>query len=284
MSNREGSLGATERNAWFSTADQAGTITGFFYRRIPHSVHWASTNRPVVGGDAIRNGLNNALGFGDSGPRAPQAWRAAFWPNLALLDVLSNGAPMTAPVYELALGAAAPTVRCLCLDYESGCTVTLHLDADRNPYNNNEVAVVAKHAIATATGGTDTPHEFAWDASVLKAGTTCYLCAKVANGARSRYLYAQAALPQVKSRAIKLQPLVRHCIQKVGIPSPSGSAVVSSLTRLPYYSLITMATKGIGAPTLVGVQNHSYAQFEIRKFLLIWMQDTTQQLSGSSRT
>lgn len=194
MSNEEASIGAAERGAWFNAADQAGANTGFLFSRIAHGVDWASTNRPVAGGDAIRDGLNNALGLGGNGSRTPLSWSAAVWPNIAQLDLISNGAPVTTSVCELAPGATAPPMRFMYLDYDSGCIVTLHLDTDRNPYNNNDVAVGTTQAIAAATGGTYKSGEITWNASVLKAGTTYYLYAQVTDGARTRYLYAKPAV------------------------------------------------------------------------------------------
>ena len=193
FSNGEATLGATERAAWFNAYEASGTNTGISYSRIDGRSDRTSTGQPVAGGDAVRAGLNNASVFGGAGARSALSWSAAVWPNVAQLDVLTNGTALGSGACPITIGTT-PQLRCVYLDYDSGCTVTLRLDADRNPYNSNDVAVISTQVVATASGGSYTPFTNTWNTAGLTNGTTAYVYAQVTDGTRSRYFYAAPVL------------------------------------------------------------------------------------------
>lgn len=192
MSNSEATMGVTERAAWFNTYEAAGTNTGFAYSRLKGGDR-SSTNRPVANGDAIRAGLNIASAFGGGGVRSNLTWSSAVWPNVARLDVLTNGTALGTGTYQITVGTTQQ-LRYVYLDYDSGCTVTLHADTDRNPYNNNDMSVISTQVIASATGSTYAQNTVAWSPSALTAGTTVFVYAQVTDGTRTRFLYATPAL------------------------------------------------------------------------------------------
>lgn len=204
LNNSEATMGATERAAWFNSYEAAGTNSGYAYSRIAGRWDWTSTNRPVAGGDAIRAGLNSASVFGGNGARSSLTWSSAVWPNVAQLDVLTNGTALGLGAYQITVGSTQQ-LRYAYLDYDSGCTVTLHVDTDRNPYNNNDVAISSTQVVASATGAAYAQNTVAWNTSALPAGTTACVYARVTDGTRTRYLYAMPTLRLVS--ATKPQPV-----------------------------------------------------------------------------
>ncbi|MEI7732036.1 MAG: LamG-like jellyroll fold domain-containing protein, partial [Verrucomicrobiota bacterium] len=193
LNNGEATMGTTERAAWFNSYEAAGTNTGFIYSRLNGTGNRTSSNIPVVSGDAVRAGLNNAAVFGGGGARTNLTWSLATWPNVAQLDVLTNGTALGAGTYSLTLGTTQQ-VRCVYLDYSNGCTVTLRVDTDRNPYNNNDAGIISTQVIATATGGAYAQFTNQWNTSAMTNGATVYVYAKVTDGTRTRYFYAPSAL------------------------------------------------------------------------------------------
>ena len=105
LNNGEATMGVTERAAWFNTYENSGDNTGFTYSRLDGAGNWTSTNMPVAGGDAIRAGLNNAAVFGGGGSRSSLTWSSAVWPNVAQLDVLTNGTALGSGTYSVMVGS-----------------------------------------------------------------------------------------------------------------------------------------------------------------------------------
>jgi hypothetical protein len=248
VNNGEATMGATERAAWFNTYENNGDATGFTYSRLDGQGNRASTNTPVVGGDAIRAGLQNAVVFGGGGARSSLTWSAAVWPNVAQFDVLTNGTPVGSGTCQITVGTTQQ-LRYVYLDYDSGCTVTLHLDTDRNPYNSNDVAVISTQVVASATGSTYTQNTVAWDTRAMSAGTTGYLYAKATDGSRTRYLYA---IPVLVFSSTVTPLVITSTAGAHGDISPSGTVVVPSggttnFTIIPnaYYHVADVTTNGV---------------------------------------
>lgn len=188
--NGEASMGATERAAWFNAYEVTGTNTGFIYSRMVGAGARTSTNTPVASSDAVRAGLNNAPAFGGGGVRSNLTWSAAVWPNVARLDVLTNGASVGSGTCQITIGSIQQ-LRYAYLNYSNGCTVTLHVDTDRNPYNNNDVAIISTQVFASATGATYMQFTNNWNTAGLSTQATVYIYASVSDGARTRYFYAE---------------------------------------------------------------------------------------------
>ncbi len=193
VNNGEASMDATERAAWFNAYENSGDNTGFTYSRLDGGGDRTSATTPVAGGDAIRAGLSSDAAFGGGGARSNLAWSLAVWPNLAQLDVLASSVALGSGAHPVTIGATLQ-LHYVYLDYDSGGTVTLHADADRNPYNGNDITVISTQPFAAATGKTYTQNTVGWDTSAMTSGTTAYVYAKVTDSARTRYLYAAPAL------------------------------------------------------------------------------------------
>ena len=193
VDNGEASMDATERLAWFNVYENSGDNTGFTYSRLDGGGDRGSVTTPVGGGDQIRAGLNNDAAFGGGGARSSLAWSAAVWPNLAQLNVLANSVVLGAGTHAVTIGTIMQ-LHYVYLDYDSEGTVTLHADADRNPYNSNDVAVIPPTWWFPSTGGTYAENTIGWDTSDMANGSTVYLYAQVTDGTRTRYLYAAPVL------------------------------------------------------------------------------------------
>ena len=196
VNNGEATMDATERAAWYNAYEAAGTNTGFTYSRLEGTGFRTSADAPVSGGDAIVAGLNNASVFGGSGARSSLAWSQAVWPNVAQIQVLTNGTALGSGACQIPIGTTLQ-VRYVYLDYSNGCTVTLHMDADRNPYNSNDVAVLSPQACA-ATGATYTQGTNTWNTTGMSAQAAVYIYAQVTDGANTRYFYAAQQLALVQ--------------------------------------------------------------------------------------
>ena len=238
LNNGEATMGATERAAWFNPYENSGDNTGFTYSRLDGAGNRASTTTPVAGGDAIRAGLNNATVFGGGGSRSSLTWSSAVWPNVAQLDVLTNGTALGSGTYQITVGTT-PQLRCTYLDYDSGCTVTLHLDTDRNPYNSNDVVLISTQVVASGTGGNFAQFTNNWNTTGLTNGATAYVYAQVTDGARTRYFYAAPVL-QFTVPSTPPAPVVV-------ITNPPGNLSVATTTT-------SITLNGTNNPAVTGTQ------------------------------
>ena len=249
LNNGEATLGATERAAWFNAYENNGDTAGFTYSRLDGAGHWTSTNTPVAGGDAIRAGLNNAAVFGGGGSRSSLTWSAAVWPNVAQLDVLTNGTALGSGTCQITIGTTQQ-VRYVYLNYASGCTVTLRLDADRNPYNSNDIGVISTQVVASATGSAYAQTTVNWNTTGMTNGTTAYLCAQVTDGTRTRYFYAASALQFVGPPP---EPLILTASAGAhgrltpdgNVPVPPGGTTNFTITPDAYYHVADVTTNGV---------------------------------------
>ena len=239
LNNGEATMGATERAAWFNTYENSGDDTGFTYSRLDGAGYRTSLTTPVTGGDAIRAGLNNAAVFGGGGSRSSLTWSSAVWPNVAQLEVLTNGTALGAGTYSVMVGSTQQ-VRYVYLDYDSGCTVTLRLDADRNPYNSNDVGVISTPVVASATGGAYAQNTVNWTATGMTNGMTVYLYAQVTNGTCTRYFYAAPAL--------QFMGLPLSALNFTANPVVAGTSLTISATNTGAGTVYLLTSTNVAAP------------------------------------
>jgi hypothetical protein len=192
VDNTEASMGAAERAAWFNTYESDGDHTGFYYSRIKGEGDRLSTDQPT-GGDEVRDGYHSGALFGGDGTRQDLTWGSATWPNVATLTVEHEGSPLGHGTHTITVGDPL-NLDYVYLDYDSACTVTLHADTDRNPYNDNDIAAIGSAQNHSTTGETYAENTVAWDTTGTSAGTTAYVYAKASDGTHTRYLYAAAEI------------------------------------------------------------------------------------------
>ncbi|RLB92226.1 MAG: hypothetical protein DRH26_06760, partial [Deltaproteobacteria bacterium] len=177
VNNGEASMDATEREAWFTAEEAGGDQTGFCFSRIKGTV--ARKNE----------GLHADTLFGGTGSRQALNWNGAVWPNIADLQVSKDGTALGHGSQTVAVGTILD-LGYMAIDHDTGSTVTLHLDADQNPYNNNDLASIGDPIQHDATGATFIEKTVSWDTSDMTDGTTAYIYAKISDGTRTRYFYA----------------------------------------------------------------------------------------------
>jgi hypothetical protein len=200
VNNTEASMGADERDAWFNAYESDGDHTGFYYSRIKGEGDRLSADQPN-GADEVRDGYHSGALFGGDGPRDDLTWDSAVWPNVATLTVENEGSPLGHGAHSIPTGDTLD-LDYVYLDYDSACTITLHADADRNPYNDNDIAAIGSAQNHSATGETYAENTVAWDTTGTSAGTTAYVYAKATDGTRTRYLYAAAEIEFVAEGVI----------------------------------------------------------------------------------
>jgi len=192
VDNGEAIMDAPERTAWFNGYEAEGAKTGFTYARIDGGGDRTSATIPVAAGDRVNDGLHSDPLLGGNGEREDLAWGDAVWPNVALLEVLHEGAPLRGDPSVVVVGTEL-ALRYVYLDFDSACTVEIRTDVDRNPYNGSETLLsVLDHP--AATGEVLAEQVIDWDTTGLDAGQTFYVFAKVTDGVRIRYYYAAPGL------------------------------------------------------------------------------------------
>ena len=196
----EATVDTAERTDWFNTYEGDGEGTGFVYSRIDGAGDRLSQDQPVAGGDAIRDGYHSAALLGGAGARSALGWSAAVWPNVVLLNVLDGGSPLPAGTARISPGDLLD-LHIVGRDADSAVNLTLVLDADRNPYNGNDITTIDTATDAAASSSLFTVDR-AWDTSALTAGTTGYVAVHITDGSRTRHLYAAPQIEVIDSAEI----------------------------------------------------------------------------------
>jgi hypothetical protein len=181
VNNGEASMDAEEREAWFTGEEAGGDQTGFGFSRIKGTV--ARENE----------GLHADTLFGGTGSRQALSWNEAVWPNIAVLQVSKDDTPLGHGSHTVPAGTILD-LGYVAMDHDTSSTVTLHLDADRNPYNNNDLAAIGDPVQHAATGAAFIEKTVSWDTGDIPGGTTAHVYAKISDGTRTRYFYAPAQL------------------------------------------------------------------------------------------
>ena len=191
--NGEAEMGAAEREAWFNAYEAAGTNAGHAYSRMAGRLDRTATNRPVAGGEAVRSGLHASGAFGGAGARAELARAGEQWPNVGLLEIRRSGAALGKGTHAVSNGEALE-IRMASMDRDGGYAVELRLDADRCPYNGNDLGTLSTQVFAEGTGDEFRETLVDWDAATAGDSSAVYLYAKASDGTRTRYAYAAEAL------------------------------------------------------------------------------------------
>ena len=193
VDNGEAEMDASERAAWFNGYEAMGTNTGFAHSRLAGRLDRSSTNRPVAGGVAARNGLHPSEHFGGGGTRQNLARSGSQWPNAALLEIRRDGKALGKGTHAISNGAALQ-LRLVSLDNDGGYSVEYRLDTDRCPYNGNDVGGISTQEFAAGTGGAFRETLVDWEAATAGDLSAVYIYAKAIDGTRTRYAYAAEAL------------------------------------------------------------------------------------------
>jgi hypothetical protein len=189
-SDTQATITASQRSAWWTSTEMSGAGAGFLYSLIGGGVRLSNVEPAGVGNGKISDGFNKNwdLGGGVGTNRTALPANAGLWPNairFALGDThtISAGQSFDATLYHQA--GASPT---------GDIGLEIFLDADFNPYNGNEIAVKQQTLAKTGTSSVSlTALNVAADAATVPPGSYA-VCARLNDGARTRYLYAPQRL------------------------------------------------------------------------------------------
>ena len=185
------------RGTWYGVGEDEGQTTGFHYSRLG-------------GGD--RRDPSLSLGyhedFGD-GVREPiEDLTDACWPNVILLDVWLHGERLLNSGNRVAAGENL-LISYWGQDRDSECTVEVYVDDDRDPSNGSKTGPISTQ-VHPASGSGYFNHSFAWNpqTSGVSNEEHVYLYAKVTDGPRTRYLYAEPSVSVGDEYSKPFRPLI----------------------------------------------------------------------------
>ncbi len=207
------------RNTWWTTAEEQGAKTGFYFS-ITAAQDWGSDDPRLMEGP--RAGLNAS--FGGDGARVSLSYAdGPYWPNARIQSLGNNATSFTA-------GESIP-LECYYQDIDGAVTVTLYKDTDTNPYNTPEPVII--HAAEEFTGLGTTLHSLStsWTPGSSDTGTW-YVLARATDGDRTRDYYWPRALTILGGSTPTFTP------SPTATPSPTFS-----LTSTPSPSLTSTPTR-----------------------------------------
>jgi hypothetical protein len=162
---------------WYGGPHPARTATGFFYSRMVDGNRADAGMAASLGGSATRSAISTA---------------AADWPSVLELN-LGGG------LGTFAVGATIP-VSFYYQSIDSAATISLQLDADRNPYN--ATSLPASQLNAGQTTATPVLTNFDLPTSEIGAGVY-YVSAQITNdGGQTRYAYAHQPILLTSSASV----------------------------------------------------------------------------------
>jgi hypothetical protein len=185
--NGEATITQVERDAWFNDYENQGAIEGFYYSS-DIAGDRKSTDIPVLSGDQIINGYHNDAILGGLGSRDALNWSNAVWPNILTIDVIKNSTLLPAGMQIVELEDQLQ-VQYNYRSYSNSCDVSIFVDVDRNPYNNNNVTTFGSENISS-TDSDILQSTISWTVSGLQAGTKYYIYSKIDDGVHVRYIYS----------------------------------------------------------------------------------------------
>jgi hypothetical protein len=183
-------IGTTQRQSWWTTAEDEGAGGGFYWSRIAGGDRLSTAEPAGAGNGRIRDGYNQRwdLGAGQSDNRTNIVGKLGEWPNVIQLNITGPN--------ELSLGQSTVAR----FYYQHGLSsadevgVRLFLDEDLNPYNSNQHEVSQNDY--EGTGSDDVQFvdaEIAPEPGKIDPGVYA-LFARIDDGTHTRYLYAPEQL------------------------------------------------------------------------------------------
>jgi hypothetical protein len=188
---------AAERANWWTTAEAAGTNTGFHLSLIGGGDRLSTLEPNGAGNGRINDGFNRYwdLGAGVTTNRSPLPADTGAWPNLLRVSLNTTnagiGQPLSVSWYHQFGSNTSPSA-----------TVRLSLDRDLNPYNGNELLLGQTNITGTGTNSVLAKSvSFASDPATTPPGNY-WLVARITDGTHTRFMYA----PQRLTLTGNLQP------------------------------------------------------------------------------
>ena len=217
------SIGAAQRQAWWSAYENFGANAGFYYSLIGGG-NRLSTDQPLGGGfPMIRNGYNQwwDLGAGISSNRITIATNLGNWPNVIRFNRLDTN--------QVTQGESTPVK----FYYQwakpstNMATVSIYLDDDLNPLNTNQRLLAQIPVPANGAGVSYLATNVTLSASNAAPGVHA-LFATISGGGRSRLLYAPELVQVVPARTPPTLDIVKLNAAQyaIGVNGVQGETVV----------------------------------------------------------
>ncbi len=194
-SDTQATITATQRNTWWTSTEMAGAAAGFLYSLIGGGDRLSYLEPAGTGNGRIRDGFNKnwELGGGMGSNRTALPMNAGLWPNPIRFELgdstISAGEAFDTTLYYQAGASASGDI-----------TAEIFLDADFNPYNGNEIDVSDATPSRTGTNAVSIDMLSATVSAAAVAPGSYAVCARLIDGARTRYLYAPQLLVVTSSR------------------------------------------------------------------------------------
>jgi hypothetical protein len=189
-SDTQATITAAQRSAWWAAPEVSGAAAGFFYGLIGGGDRLSNLEPAGAGNGKISDGFNKNwdVGGGVAANRTALPANAGFWPN-AILFALANSSSVSA-------GESFDTT----LYFQAGASaagnidIEIFLDVDFNPYNGNEIEVNQQMLSRTGTSAVSfNTLNATVNAAAVSPGDYS-VCARLNDGARTRYLHAPQLL------------------------------------------------------------------------------------------
>ncbi len=242
---------STERAAWWTATEAAGTNGGVLYSLVGGGNRFSSLEPAGAGKGRIVDGYNKIWDLGAGLAAVPATNRATLpfdnglWPNLLRMDLTGTT--------SVVMGASFPAG----FYYQFGANtsavaaVQFYLDRDSNPYNGNETMLYSTSLPGTGTNSvmhgvsTLTPN-----AGVTAPGSY-RVFARISDGARTRYLYAPQKVlltPNVQPLVLVGAMVVSNQLQFTVLGTPGQTVIVQGSTDL--VSWVSLRTNVMPGETL----------------------------------
>ena len=204
----QATIGASQRSAWWTSLEMAGSTAGFRYSRLGGGNRLSSLEPNGAGNGRISDGFNKYwnLGGGLAANRTALPANSGLWPNaIRIARTNSSSIPAGSP-FDLSLAhQSGPSAA-------GSSAVRIFLDDDSNPYNGNETVIDERFLPNTGTGAVQISALIVTaNAAVVPPGNYA-IGARITDSVRVRYLYALdsiAIAPSQQAPAIDAATLSR---------------------------------------------------------------------------
>ncbi len=239
------SITNSQRQAWWTADEQAGTNAGFEYSLIGGASR-LSTEQPVgPGSPAVSDGLNQRwnFGLGASDNRASLSSNSGEWPNVILCNVtgtnvVTAGEPVALKFYYQYGGSF------------SNAACQIYFDQDANPYDSNETLAIQGTVTNTGVGSVRIVN-VTLDTSTVAPGIY-RVVTKISRGGHTRYSYAPEVVRVLSNRQPPLLQIANATSDQVliSVHGVSGQTVILEASR-NLQAWVPLATNTLSSNTWI---------------------------------
>jgi hypothetical protein len=191
------SITSTQRQTWWTTNENAGATTGFYWSLIGGDDRLSNLEPAGAGKGRIRDGYNKVwdLGAGVAKNRDTLPANNGAWPNILKLNVTgTNGLSVDDPIALTFFSQFGNTT--------AVSEIRFYLDADANPFTPNNIELLQTNLRATGIANVaSNPFEIFANRTNTPPGIY-NLFASISDGVHTRFLYAPEKLILTPSQSV----------------------------------------------------------------------------------